>query len=172
MMIRREIQLHKQKPDLFITKRRGKPSPEEVNISVILPRICGRVKSSERLFQKCRKELTEHGAFAFPESRASERESARKSVVSHAKWKSGGSSGWRKRAPGKPRREDAHLAEQVKGAFQANRRVYGSPRVHAEWRAQGIHGAKAPGSSSDAGNLRLCASQGNLYHHHEERQSH
>jgi|SRR6266487_5739786 len=89
MMIRREIQLHKQKPDLFITKRRGKPSPEEVNISVILPRICGRVKSSERLFQKCRKELTEHGAFAFPESRASERESARKSVVSHAKWKVG-----------------------------------------------------------------------------------
>src|SRR6266699_5865231 len=131
MMIRREIQLHKQKPDLFITKRRGKPSPEEVNISVILPRICGRVKSSERLFQKCRKELTEQGAFAFPESRASERESARKSVVSHARWKSSGSSGWRKRAPRKPRREDAHLAEQVQGAFQANRRVYGDSRTRA-----------------------------------------
>jgi len=30
----------------------------------------------------------------------------------------------------------------VKVAFQANRRVYGSPRVHAELRAQGIHCAR------------------------------
>ena len=45
---------------------------------------------------------------------------------------------WSKRAPRKPRREDAHLAEQVKTVFQANRRVYGSPRVHAELQAQGI----------------------------------
>ena len=73
------------------------------------------------------------------------------------RWKSGGSSGWRKRAPRKPRREDAQLAEQVKVAFQANRRVYGSPRVHAEWRAQSIHLHPETGSSSDAGNLRLFA---------------
>ena len=33
---------------------------------LILPRIGGRVKSSERLFQKVRKELTEHGPEAFP----------------------------------------------------------------------------------------------------------
>jgi putative transposase len=39
-------------------------------------------------------------------------------------------------------REDAQLAEKVKVAFQANRRVYGSPRVHAELRAQGIHCAR------------------------------
>ena len=30
----------------------------------------------------------------------------------------------------------------MKVAFQANRRVYGSPRVHAELRAQGIHCAR------------------------------
>ena len=36
---------------------------------------------------------------------------------------------WRKRAPSQHRREDAQLAEKVKMAFQANRCVYGSPRV-------------------------------------------
>jgi putative transposase len=45
---------------------------------------------------------------------------------------------WTKRPPSQHSREDAHLAEQVKTVFQANRRVYGSPRVHAELRAQGI----------------------------------
>ncbi len=49
---------------------------------------------------------------------------------------------WRKRAPSEHSREDAQLVEQVKTAFQANRRVYGSPRVHAELRAQGIHCAR------------------------------
>ncbi len=46
---------------------------------------------------------------------------------------------WRKRTPSQHSREDAQLAEKVKRAFQANRRVYGSPRVHAELHAQGIH---------------------------------
>ena len=45
---------------------------------------------------------------------------------------------WCKRVPSRHSREDADLAEKVKLAFQANRRVYGSPRVHAELRAQGI----------------------------------
>ncbi len=53
-----------------------------------------------------------------------------------------GDSAWRKRAPSQHSREDAQLAEKVKVAFQANRRVYGSPRVHAEVRAQGIHCAR------------------------------
>jgi putative transposase len=35
-------------------------------------------------------------------------------------------------------REDVLLAEQVKKAFHANRQVYGSPRIHAELRAEGI----------------------------------
>jgi putative transposase len=46
---------------------------------------------------------------------------------------------WCKRLPSQHSREDAQLAEQVKTVFQANRRVYGSPRVHAELQAQGMH---------------------------------
>jgi putative transposase len=49
---------------------------------------------------------------------------------------------WCKRAPSQHSREDAHLAEQVKTAFQANRGVYGSPRVYAELQAQGISCAR------------------------------
>lgn len=45
---------------------------------------------------------------------------------------------WLKRPPSRHSREDAQLAEQIKTIFQANRRVYGSPRVHAELRDQGI----------------------------------
>jgi putative transposase len=49
---------------------------------------------------------------------------------------------WCKREPSRHSREDAQLAEQVKVAFQANRCVYGSPRVHAELSAQGLHCAR------------------------------
>jgi putative transposase len=49
---------------------------------------------------------------------------------------------WSKRLPSQHSREDAQLAEQVKTAFQANRCVYGSPRIHAELHAQGIHCAQ------------------------------
>ena len=49
---------------------------------------------------------------------------------------------WRKRPMSQHNREDGHLAEKVKAAFQANRCVYGSPRVHAELHAQGIHCAR------------------------------
>src|SRR5260370_25915965 len=49
-----------------------------------------------------------------------------------------GYSAWRKRAPSEHSRQDGQLVEKVKAAFQANRCVYGSPRVHAELHAQGI----------------------------------
>jgi transposase-like protein len=49
---------------------------------------------------------------------------------------------WWKRPPSQHSREDAQLAEQVKTVFQTNRRVYGSPRVHAELQAQGMHCAR------------------------------
>jgi hypothetical protein len=39
---------------------------------------------------------------------------------------------WRKREPSRHRREDAFLAEKIVEAFQHNRRVYGSPRLHYE----------------------------------------
>jgi putative transposase len=49
---------------------------------------------------------------------------------------------WCKREPSPHARSDAQLAAQVKTAFQANRCVYGSPRVHAELHAQGLHCAR------------------------------
>jgi putative transposase len=48
-----------------------------------------------------------------------------------------GYSAWCQRPPSRHSREDAHLAEQVKMALQANRRVSGSPRIHADLQAQG-----------------------------------
>jgi hypothetical protein len=49
---------------------------------------------------------------------------------------------WRKRKPSQRSREDAELAGKIKTAFQSNRCVYGSPRIHAELHAQGIHCAR------------------------------
>ncbi len=49
---------------------------------------------------------------------------------------------WRKRPMSQHNREDGRLAEKVRAAFQANRCVCGSPRVHAELHAQGIHCAR------------------------------
>lgn len=45
---------------------------------------------------------------------------------------------WRTRPISQHAREDVRIAEQVRVAFQANRQVYGSPRIHAELRAQGL----------------------------------
>ena len=49
---------------------------------------------------------------------------------------------WGKREPSQHSREDAQLAEKVKATFQSHRCVYGSPRIHAELHAQGIHCAR------------------------------
>jgi putative transposase len=49
---------------------------------------------------------------------------------------------WCKRLTSEHSRKDAELAEQVNIVFQANRGVYGSPRVHAELQAQGIKCAR------------------------------
>jgi transposase InsO family protein len=53
-----------------------------------------------------------------------------------------GYSAWQKRPMSQRTREDGKLAEKVKMAFQANRCVYGSPRVHAELHAHGIRCAR------------------------------
>ena len=50
-----------------------------------------------------------------------------------------GTYAWCQRTPDRHSREDAQLAEKVKMAFEDNRCVYGSPRVHAELCAQGLH---------------------------------
>ena len=44
---------------------------------------------------------------------------------------------WRKREPSQHSREDAELADKITTAFQCNRGVYGSPRVHAELKIRG-----------------------------------
>jgi len=49
---------------------------------------------------------------------------------------------WRKREPSQHCREDAELADKICAVFQSNRCVYGSPRIHAELQAQGLHCAR------------------------------
>jgi putative transposase len=46
-----------------------------------------------------------------------------------------GDSAWHTREPSWHSREDAELANKIKGAFQSNRCVYGSSRLHAELHA-------------------------------------
>jgi transposase InsO family protein len=45
---------------------------------------------------------------------------------------------WRKRKPSQRQMENERLTEQISQAFQYGRGVYGSPRIHAELRDQGI----------------------------------
>jgi len=45
---------------------------------------------------------------------------------------------WLRREPSAHEREDGELAKAIHRLFYANRQVYGSPRIHAELRAQGI----------------------------------
>jgi len=45
---------------------------------------------------------------------------------------------WRKRKPGRRQVENERLVEQIRVAYDLGRQVYGSPRIRAELRAQGI----------------------------------
>lgn len=45
---------------------------------------------------------------------------------------------WRTRPLCARKREDGELAQRIEEAFEQNRQVYGSPRLHAELQAQGI----------------------------------
>ena len=45
---------------------------------------------------------------------------------------------WKKRPMSRHQREDKQLAEHIHVVYQACRQVYGSPRIHAELRDQGI----------------------------------
>ena len=46
---------------------------------------------------------------------------------------------WRRRAPSAHQQADAALSRRIHSAFVAGRRAYGSPRVQALLRRQGIH---------------------------------
>jgi putative transposase len=45
---------------------------------------------------------------------------------------------WKKRPMSQHQREDQQLAERIHTVYHVNRQVYGSPRIHAELRDQGI----------------------------------
>ena len=45
---------------------------------------------------------------------------------------------WRKREPGQRQRDNERQTEPIRYAYEQGRQVYGSPRVHARLRAQGI----------------------------------
>jgi putative transposase len=49
---------------------------------------------------------------------------------------------WRKRPMSQHQREDGQLAKRIQVAYDTNRGVYGSPRIHAELLAQGIRCAR------------------------------
>ncbi len=46
---------------------------------------------------------------------------------------------WRKRGKSQRKQDDEQLTECIKDAYDDNRGVYGSPRIHAELKEQGIH---------------------------------
>jgi putative transposase len=46
---------------------------------------------------------------------------------------------WRKREPSQRKRADESLGKRIEDAYQSNRQVYGSPRLHAELKEQGVH---------------------------------
>ena len=49
---------------------------------------------------------------------------------------------WRKRGKSQRKRNDEQLASRIEDAYHTNRGVYGSPRIHAELKAQGIQCSK------------------------------
>jgi putative transposase len=46
---------------------------------------------------------------------------------------------WCKRTPSERKRVDEELGKRIEDAYRNNRRVYGSPRLHAELKEQGVH---------------------------------
>ena len=46
---------------------------------------------------------------------------------------------WRKRGKSQRKQDDDYITERIEDAYDDNRGVYGSPRIHAELKAQGIH---------------------------------
>ena len=46
---------------------------------------------------------------------------------------------WRTRGKSKRKRDDEQLAERIEDAYKESRGKYGSPRIHAELKAQGIY---------------------------------
>ncbi len=58
---------------------------------------------------------------------------------------------WLRRGPARHHEDDRRMSERIGANFAASRRTYGSPRVHAELRAQGGAGQPQAGRAADAG---------------------
>jgi putative transposase len=57
---------------------------------------------------------------------------------------------WRKRGKSQRKQDDEQLTERIKDAYDDNRDVYGSPRIHAELKEQGIQNGAKTNSTADA----------------------
>lgn len=68
---------------------------------------------------------------------------------------------WRQRAPSRRSQEDALLSERISCIYQANRQVYGSPRIHAALHADG----QACGKKRVARLMRACGLSAKLRRH-------
>jgi len=55
------------------------------------------------------------------------------------------------------KREDSQLADYIQEAYHANRRVYGSPRIHAELRGKAHQLLAQTSGSTDAPARTLCS---------------
>ena len=68
---------------------------------------------------------------------------------------------WQKRAPSRRSQEDARLSERIGRIYQANRQVYGSPRIHAALHADG----QVCGKKRVARLMRTCGLSAKLRRH-------
>ena len=53
-----------------------------------------------------------------------------------------GYNNWRKRGKSKRKQDDEMITERIEDAYHQHRGHYGSPRIHAELKAQEIHCAR------------------------------
>jgi hypothetical protein len=67
-----------------------------------------------------------------------------------------GYNNWHRRGKSKRKRDDEQLAERIEDAYQKNRGKYGSPRIHAELQAQGIHNGAKTSCTVDAREKPVC----------------
>ena len=66
---------------------------------------------------------------------------------------------WKRRSPSARAREDARLTERIREIHRANRRVYGSPRIHAELRmVDGVRVTARRGASRTPRSAHGCLS--------------
>ena len=73
---------------------------------------------------------------------------------------------WKERPASTHEREDARIAAEIQQIFQEYRQVYGSPRIHAELKEQGVYCSRKRVARlmADARNQRQTEAQKNENH--------